>query len=189
MGKADLALAYYELALAGKWDQRFGEFRKIVGLDYLRFLRQVEGTKRISSPEYVASRRRTLTSEYDYAGVDLLVMITWNTDNSDVDLHVIEPTGEECYYRNRETKIGGRLTTDVTQGFGPEMYTLTKARAGTYKIRVKYFASVRNRAGARTKVYATVYRNWGTKQELRTSEVVTLAEGKEMHDIIKVVVR
>ncbi len=35
MGNADLALAYFEVALAGQWDRRFGEFDKIVRLDYL----------------------------------------------------------------------------------------------------------------------------------------------------------
>ncbi len=52
-------------------------------------------------------------------------MITWNTDTTDVDLHVIEPSGEECFYRHRNTRrSGGRLTQDVTQGYGPEMYVL-----------------------------------------------------------------
>jgi len=54
---------------------------------------------------------------YDQA--DIVLIINWNTNNTDVDLHVIDPTGEECYYRNRETKIGGKLTIDVTEGYGP----------------------------------------------------------------------
>ena len=189
MGKGDLALAYYEVGLAGQWSSRFGEFRKIMALDYLRFLRRVAGTDRTSVPAYATSRLATLIREFDYAGLDLLVVITWNTDNSDVDLHLLEPGGEECYYQNRQTKIGGRLTTDVTQGYGPEMYTLARARPGTYRIRAKYFAQVRNRASARTKVHATIYRGWGTKQEQRTHKVVTLTEGKQMHDIAAVTVK
>ena len=186
MGKADLALAYYEVGLAGQWNSRFGEFSKILSLDYLRFLRRHPG-KKTSVPAYTAARLKTLSDRFaSFKGQDLLVVITWNTDNSDVDLHVMEPTGEDCYYQNRQTKIGGHLTTDVTQGYGPEMYTLGKAKSGAYKIRVKYFASVQNRATARTKVQATVYRHWGTKKERRTDKTVTLAEGKQMHSVATV---
>ena len=39
MGKLDLALACYEIPLMGQWDPRFGDLRKIVELNYLRFLR------------------------------------------------------------------------------------------------------------------------------------------------------
>lgn len=210
MGKDDLALAHYELALAGKWDSRFGEFEKIVTLDYLRFLRRAlaaqkktkgsdqdksgeqkpgEGEQKpaaLSVPDFARARLKTLSAGIDFTGADLVVVITWNTDNSDVDLHVVEPTGEECYYENRETKIGGRLTTDVTQGYGPEMYTLKKAEKGTYTVKVKYFASVQNRATARTKVHATVIRRFGTAQETRTQKAVILTEGKEMHTITTV---
>jgi len=185
MGQADLALAYYEVGLAGQWNSRFGEFSKILGLDYLRFLRRQ--ARATSVPAYVRARLGTLSARFaDYKGQDLLVVITWNTDNSDVDLHVKEPTGEDCFYQNRKTKIGGRLTTDVTQGYGPEMYTLARAKSGAYKIRVKYFASVQNRATARTKVHATVYRHWGTKKERSTTKTVTLAEGKQMHHVATV---
>jgi len=31
----------------------------------------------------------------------LFVYLGWDTDRTDVDLHVVEPTGEECYYSVR----------------------------------------------------------------------------------------
>jgi uncharacterized protein YfaP (DUF2135 family) len=112
-----------------------------------------------------------------------VVTITWNTDNTDVDLHVIEPSGEECFYRHRDTRSGGSLTQDVTQGYGPEMYVLRDAPRGNYDIRAHYYASDRNRASARTKVHATVFEDWGTKSEKVTEKVVTLEIGKESHAI------
>ena len=33
-----------------------------------------------------------------------------------VDLHVVEPTGEECNYGNKLTEIGGQLSRDFTAG-------------------------------------------------------------------------
>ena len=182
-----LALLYFEIALSGQWNSRFGEFRKILLVDYLRFLRQ---TPPAQIPEvaraFAAARTQEVARELEIAQADLLVTITWNTDNTDVDLHVIEPSGEECFYSHTETRSGGRITQDVTQGYGPEMYLLKKAPRGKYLIRAKFFASDANRASARTKVYATVFKGWGTKQEKVTSKVLTLEYGKEMHDIATV---
>ncbi|MHC4253078.1 MAG: hypothetical protein ACYS9X_28500, partial [Planctomycetota bacterium] len=166
---ADLAIAYYEVALAGKWHSRFGAFREIVGLDYLRFLKQIEAGKvKTSVPDFAKARLETVAKEFDKTrgkGADFLVTITWNTDSTDIDLHVKEPTGEECYYKHTKTKIGGRITQDVTQGYGPEMYVLPRAVAGRYQVRVKFYSQNRNRASARTKVYATVYQDWGRATE------------------------
>ncbi len=109
--------------------------------------------------------------------------ITWNTDNTDVDLHVIEPSGEECFFGHRQTRIGGSLTRDVTQGYGPEMYVLASAPHGDYQISAHYFASDANRTSARTKVYARTFENWGTPDERVTDKVVKLEYGKESHPI------
>jgi hypothetical protein len=179
MGKNDLALAYYEIPLMGEWDARFGDLHAIVELDYLRFLRHAK----TSVPEYARARADTLAQKIGMAQADLVVTITWNTDNTDVDLHVTEPSGEECFYGHRQTKSGGDLTRDVTQGYGPEMYVLKRAPSGRYNVRAHYFASDRNRASARTKVYVTTYEDWGIAKERVSEKVVTLEYGKEWHDI------
>jgi hypothetical protein len=187
MGMADLAIVYYEVSLQGKWDGRFGEFHRIAAVDYLHFLRRIEkGEVKTSVPEFATSRIGALSDEVNLKGADLVIVITWNTDNSDVDLHVTEPNGEECFYSHRKTALGGELTQDVTQGYGPEMYVMKKAKSGNYKVRAQYFAQQRNRASARTKVYAEVIEGWGTPQEKVSEKTVTLIEGKDMHDIIDV---
>lgn len=187
MGKIDLAILYYEIAITANWDGRFGEFRLIAGLDYLKLLRDIENGKYTTSyTDYAKSRLQTLNSEFANQTADLMITISWNTDNTDIDLHVIEPTGEECFYSNPKTRIGGRLTQDVTQGYGPEMYLINKAKKGKYKVVAKYYSSDRNRASTRTKVYATIYENWGKPNEKITRKVVSLKDNKEMHDIMEV---
>ena len=71
------------------------------------------------------------------------------------------------------------MTKDVTQGYGPEMYTLAKAQPGRYDIRATFYGSDRNRASARTKVYATIIKGWGTQNEKFSRHVITLQEQKE----------
>jgi len=187
LGKTDLALLYYEVGLRGNWDRRFGEFRRIHSIDYLRFLKRINSGKlRSSVPDYARLRYDTLQKKLDLKQTDLLIAITWNTDRTDVDLHVVEPGGEECYYQNRTTRSGGYLTQDVTQGYGPEMYILQNAENGIYKIRVKYFSSDASRASTRTKVAVTVIEGWGSQQERTTRKTVTLNYGKQMHDLMTV---
>ncbi|MDF1663071.1 MAG: hypothetical protein P1V97_14955, partial [Planctomycetota bacterium] len=183
MNRNDLAIAYYEMALAGQWDSRFGAFRRIVGLDYLRFLNEIKrGRRKTKLGTYVEARQQNVAKEFGVGEAGMLVTITWNTDNTDVDLHVKEPDGELCFYSNNKTD-NGSLTQDVTQGYGPEMYLSKNPERGVFKISAKYYSSNRNRAGTRTKVYATIYRNWGTDKEEVFSKVITLKDGKEMHDV------
>jgi tetratricopeptide (TPR) repeat protein len=184
MGQVDLALVYYELGLIGQWDRRFGEFQRIHGIDYLRFLRRiVAGELTSSALDYATMRLDSVQKAFDPGKLDILVALTWNTDGTDVDMHVIEPSGEECYYQHRDTKSGGHLSQDVTQGYGPEMYILPNAKPGVYRVKVKYFSSDANRASTRTKVSATIIEGWGTEHERIRHKTVTLRHGKEMHDI------
>jgi hypothetical protein len=187
MDRADLAMLYYEIALGVHWDNRFPDFKQIASVDYLHFLRQMKSGKlRGEGGTFAAARLESLSREVDLKSCDLLMTIMWNTDGTDVDMHVVEPSGEECYYQHRTTRAGGQLTRDVTQGYGPEMYVLRKAPAGEYKIRAKYFASDQNRLSTRTRVIATVYENWGTPDERMERRTVTLDTGKQMTDIMTV---
>jgi hypothetical protein len=46
--------------------------------------------------------------------------LIWNTDGVDLDLHVIEPGGQEIYWEDPKGNRGGELDVDNTKGFGPE---------------------------------------------------------------------
>ncbi|MFT5917992.1 MAG: hypothetical protein ACI81T_004509, partial [Bacteroidia bacterium] len=185
-GNIELSILYYEIAITAEWNPRFGEFRRIATLDYLNFLQQTANQKETELINYTQNRYTELKAEFDENSVDIMVVISWNTDNTDIDLHVIEPTGEECFYNHPKTKIGGYITEDVTTGYGPEMYMLPNAKKGNYQVKVKYFSSNRNRASTRTKVYVSLYKNWGTKKQTVTNKIITLADNKEMHDIMTI---
>ncbi len=44
-----------------------------------------------------------------------------------MDLWVTDPNKETCYYSHKETLIGGRISNDFTEGYGPEQFLLKKA--------------------------------------------------------------
>jgi hypothetical protein len=46
--------------------------------------------------------------------------LIWSTEGVDIDLHVIEPRGDEIFFGHRNGKQGGELDVDNTWGYGPE---------------------------------------------------------------------
>jgi hypothetical protein len=71
----------------------------------------------------------------------LRVSIAWETDANDVDLHVVDPKGEECFYSHNKTATGLELYQDITQGLGPEVVRTARLVPGTYHVGVNYFAA------------------------------------------------
>ena len=170
MDRADLAILFYEVAVTAKWNNRYHDVNQIAGVEYLHLLRRIAADELTCSiPEYAAARLERLKSKLDVTNADLVITMLWNTDRTDVDLHVLEPSGEECFYKNRSTRAGGTITRDVTEGFGPEMYSIRKAARGDYKIMANYFGSDQNKLGLRTKVLVTVYENFGDPKKETTS--------------------
>ena len=187
MGRADLAIIYYELACGGQWDARFGDIHNIAQLDYLRFLRRVsDGREKARLADYAKARMATLADMQLRDTADVAALIFWNTDGTDVDLHVIEPNGEECFYQHTQTASGGHISRDVTTGYGPELYLLPSAPAGNYRISAHYFAADVNRASTRTKVFALIYEGWGTKDEKATVKALALTGRSESHELATV---
>ena len=173
--KADMAIPFYELALNAKFQNRDKDYHRIVAAEYLHLLSQItRGKLKTSIPEFVAARKQTLHQTLGFETADLVVTMQWNTDQTDVDLHIVEPTGEECSYQNKKTRIGGQITRDITTGFGPEMYVLKEAPTGKYDVLVKLFANNQSRTSLRNKVHLTFYQNYGTENELIRRETVLL---------------
>ena len=67
------------------------------------------------------------------------VTMGWETDANDVDLHVVDPNGEECFYSHMHNASGLELYSDQTQGLGPEVIRADKMLPGTYTVGVTYF--------------------------------------------------
>ena len=173
MNRADMAIIFYELALGANFQNQGPDFNKIVATQYRSLLnRIVRGELESGAHEYAVARVDSLSKMSPLEKSDLVVMMMWNTDQTDVDLHVVEPTGEECSYQNRTTKSGGSITADDRDGFGPEMYNISVAKNGKFDIKIKFYSSNQNRTQVGNKAYLTVYENFGDKNERRSQEVI-----------------
>ena len=104
--------------------------------------------------------------------VDLRIVLTWNTDNCDVDLWVTDPDGEKCYYGNKLTNNGGRISRDFTQGYGPEEFCIKNAPKGKYKIQAHYYGNHQQKQLQPVVVQAEVYTNFGRPDQEK--QVLTL---------------
>ncbi len=84
--------------------------------------------------------------------------------------------------------MGGSLTKDITDGYGPEMFLLPRAESGEYLFRAHYYRGDRNRTNTATRVYVTIIRNWGTRRETVTHSTVVLAKKGQMQEIARIVI-
>ena len=77
------------------------------------------------------------------------IILTWNETNTDLDLHVIDPSGEEISWTHLSSKSGGRLLRDMQRG--PNAVELIswginndrKGPNGSYKVYVVAYSLLR----------------------------------------------
>ncbi|NDW09763.1 carboxypeptidase-like regulatory domain-containing protein [Dysgonomonas sp. 520] len=179
----DMALIYYYICLNSDWDSDYGSFEEVAALRCYKYMNKLLANKNVTISPHTRKFLNKFKAEVEkilddedllFEEADLVIMVNWNIDNTDIDLHVLEPTGEECYYAHSKTEIGGRLSIDVTDGYGPEMYILKKAPEGDYKVMLKYYSGNRTKTASKAKAYIDVYQDWGRKNEKVTRKTVLL---------------
>jgi tetratricopeptide (TPR) repeat protein len=155
-------------AASGNWSSRFGDMDLIAlsELDAIAALHPVD----VSAVD--ARLRRNLP-------LDVRVALAWDTDNTDIDLWVKDPNGEWVSYGHLLSRQGGRNSRDVTQGYGPEVFSLKKAIPGTYEVHAKYYGSHRQALGNGTSVMMRLTTGFGTKTEKHRDVILRLEEAKD----------
>lgn len=111
--------------------------------------------------------------------VDIRITLEWNTDKTDMDLWVDEPSAERAIYSNPHTLLGGRLSNDMTRGYGPEEYLLHVAPSGGYEVLANVYAADRIDPNGATSITVRLYRDWGRPTEKVESFVIELAKGQK----------
>jgi uncharacterized protein YfaP (DUF2135 family) len=94
----------------------------------------------LRTPDGTAAVRRLFYEAYnEKLRPRLRVVLSWDSNSTDIDLHVITPKGEHCAYFDRTIESGGALDVDVTTGYGPEIFSHPAPPHGTYLIYLNYF--------------------------------------------------
>ncbi|MDG1279299.1 MAG: hypothetical protein P8O16_18620 [Algoriphagus sp.] len=91
--------------------------------------------------------------KFEGEGKFALVTMSWDTDDTDVDLHILAPWGDEFYYEKKKfPNRPGELTKDNTEGPGLEIWEIYNPPPGTYEIKVKIYDRKGNNQNPNVKV-------------------------------------
>ncbi|MEL6626523.1 MAG: VIT domain-containing protein [Bacteroidota bacterium] len=182
----DLALAYaqndqLQLAVDGlyevirqPWGERFPEIAVVATHELNAIIAQTEEPLSLSDidPRLIAQ-----------LPTDVRVVIDWDANDVDIDLWVIDPRGEKCYYQNKLTSIGGLISKDFTQGYGPEEFLLKRAPKGTYKVQVNYYGDRNPGPTGPATVFVRMITDYGRKSQREQQLAVRMEEESAVIDI------
>ena len=152
------------------WSGRFGEINTIA-LTEMNAL--VAGAGKAVKTDAINPRLiKNLAS-------DLRVVLSWDTDNTDMDLLVTGPDGEAASFQNPLTKLGGRMSRDCTQGYGPEEFMLKKASPGVYRVEADYYGHSRQTIAGEVTMMVTVFSKFGTPGQKEERITLWLKKAKD----------
>lgn len=110
----------------------------------------------------------------------LRVVLSWDSDNTDLDLHVVTPDGGHVWYGGRALDNGAALDVDVTTGYGPEMFASPTPLPGQYLVYVNYYGGGGDPEVALTTAQITLISQEGSVDEKRESFLVPMRAAGEL---------
>lgn len=140
-----------------KWDVRFNQVEVVALMDLNRVvaiikslnLEHTMGLAHLVDPRVISLQMP----------VDIRIQIQWDTDMTDVELTVTEPSGEKCNSIHNKTKSGGMMSRDFTHGYGPVEYLTRYAGDGHYSASIKLFHALEMKSG--TTVLVRIWTDYG----------------------------
>lgn len=174
-GKLQEAIDLLYAAATGEWESRFSGV-DLICMNELNGLLMRHGTQGL---DLSAVDKRLIKHE----PVDVRVVLTWSNDDTDVDLHVTLPDGEECYYGHRLTRANGKLSNDITQGYGPEEFMHRRGARGEYRIRARLFADHTQSSVVPQYVRAVCYLRYGLPDEERRELLFRITAPRETVEV------
>ncbi|MBX3626077.1 MAG: DUF2135 domain-containing protein [Rhizobacter sp.] len=141
----DLGLAQAE---AGQWQEAVDQLWQVVSRPWDGRFPDIDLTA-LNEMNMVIARAERLgrpvkTQAFDKRllrnlPLDLRIVLGWDADNTDIDLWVTDPDGEQTYYGKRLSYQGARVSRDVTGGYGPEEFALKVAKPGPYLVQARFY--------------------------------------------------
>lgn len=190
------SLRDYALALedAGKNQEAFDQLIKALEVNYYGEMSgQYEGVEDIILMDInrLVSNKKISSGKLDKKylkkmPVDIRIVMNWNLMDVDLDLHIIEPTGEECYYAHRDTEAGARFSKDFTQGYGPEQYLIRNAVKGKYQIKTNFFGESELTENGPATVMIEIYvtKAGKTTRTLKTIQLGKIKQNEILAEIV-----
>jgi len=153
------------------------------GTNHLRFVTRGHNSegKLIELPNNMATEDFVLNGTFGLSII--LVTLAWDKNDTDVDLYVIDPTGDYSCYYHKVTAAGGELDHDIIYGYGPEHWTLETSDTiyynQDYHVRVHYYSDHGN---GPTNYTVTILLYEGTDREVISTYRGNLAVSSPYND-------
>jgi len=173
--------------ISNEWDSRFPEIQTIALHelnDVLSRAPENEHAKLIALLDDQGIDHRLL----EPVPVELRVVLTWDADDTDIDLWVIDPTGEVAIYNQPRTKTGGRISRDFTGGYGPEVFTIRRPIPGTYTVKANYFGNRQQKLTGDVTVQAEFFTQFDSGPNKREAVTRRLENKKDLIEVGRFVV-
>jgi len=152
--------------LVQEWDTRFHEIQDIAAVEL----------------NALAARQSVDTSGVDHhllspIPMDIRVLLSWETEDMDMELEITDPCGEACKCNHSRTLMGGRMTRDFTTSRGPEMFLLRRAKPGMYRIKVNHHGVRPRRVEpAHGRLHLEFYHRYGTPWQTRKDVILRVED-------------
>ena len=165
----------YEV-VTGAWDSRFAD-ADLIALAELNAV--VADAERAGKQVDVSAIEPRLLKNLP---LDVRVVLAWDADATDVDLHVIDPNGDEVFYGRNLSYQGGAITRDATGGYGPEEFALRNAKPGKYRVEANFFGHRQQVLASSTGLMLWLSSGFGTpaQQDQRTTLQLRSAGGERV---------
>lgn len=158
-------------------DMRFGDMRLIALVELNAVAAQArERGVAVDTSAIPAELQRNLP-------VALRTVLSWDADNTDIDLWVTDPDGERAFYGHRFTYQGGLVSRDVTGGYGPEEFVLRAPKPGRYKVQANFYGHRQQIVAPATTLMLDFVTGFGSADEKRQRIVLRLSGSNRMVDV------
>jgi len=137
-GQLEEAINILTKGLQQKFNSRFGNVKRILKDD----LNMILGSQQ--KYDFINQKIiKNLIRDYNLhptADTELRLIMTWETDANDVDFHIYDKYNNHASYQHKNLASGGTLYEDLTQGYGPECFTIKNPQAFPYRMQAHYFS-------------------------------------------------
>jgi len=155
--KYQLAIDQFNEVIQRAWDDRFADIEAITLAELNSVIAEANRQNIKLDTQKIDPRLvRNLP-------LDLRAVLTWDANDSDMDLWVTDPNNEKCFYGHKETFQGGRMSRDFTQGYGPEEFSLRVAKPGKYKVEANFYGNRQQVVAGATTLQLKLTTAFGTK--------------------------
>jgi tetratricopeptide (TPR) repeat protein len=113
--------------------------------------------------------------------LDVRAVLSWDSDNTDIDLWVIDPSEEKVYFGHRLSYQGGAMSRDFIGGYGPEEFSLRNAKPGIYTVKAYFYGNRQQIIAGATTLMLRLSTGFGTPRQKDENITLRLSgQGKEI---------